>query len=131
MTTARDIVEAAWRRITKSSSEESLSAAEASDLLEILNDYLQGLETDCAYTHYTLSLSDTLQTPPDIDGALKAILTRDGAEEFGLPVSPIALSRAERAHGQVLAKMMTPTDLTVENGMFNTLHSNRYDIDAG
>lgn len=132
MTTANDIVEAAWRRITVSASEESINAAEAADLLEILNDYLSTLKArGASYTHYALILANTIQTPPELDGPLKTVLAWKGCEHFGKPIPPGLAIEGEKGDNFILGVMMVPVDLTVEEGLRDPLTSSRYDVDLG
>lgn len=132
MTTARDIVEAAWRRVTQSSSEDPVSAAEAADFLGSLNDYLHSLRLrGAAYTHNTLALGDDIQLPDDLTGPLKAVLARRMAEEFGAPVTVDLADAARDGRNLILGMLADPGELTVEPGLPGTSGEGRYRIDNG
>lgn len=132
MTTARDIVESAWRRITVNSSEEVPTAAEADDLLEILNDYLFSLKTrGCSYVHVKLALGDTVPIHEDLDGSFKLVLARRGAEAFGRPVSAVLERDSDMANNLIVGTLMTPFDMTVEHGLPGLSGEPNYNIETG
>lgn len=132
MTTANDIVRSAWRRITVSASDEPVPAADAADLLEILNDYLFSLKSrGASYVHARLDLADDLLTPEDLDGSLKAILAFEGMEHFGKPIPPGLALAATGARNFVLGVLMVPNDLIVEDGVRDPLLASRYNVDLG
>lgn len=105
MTTARDIVNAALRRANVVGTDETPSAAEASETLERLNDYMSSWPgrdwtvTDsagAAYTHTDLTLSTAWPLAEKHVFGIKAVLAMMLCDEYGSPIPPSLASQAEK-----------------------------------
>ena len=102
--TAGDVIIRAARRIGLLANEETLSAAEADNALQNLNDMLFGFgPAGIKYVHSTLAWSDTLNFPDEQVRNVMLMFCRDLADDYTLSLSPSLLEAIASAKQELQA----------------------------
>ncbi len=105
---AAEVVRRAAKRINVLAGEEALSAAEATDGLQLLNDMLfafgpKGIQ----YVHTTLAATDTLNFPDEQIRNVVLMLCDDLADDFGMPISADLREDIRQARLELQAAFLT------------------------
>jgi len=104
MATATDIINRACRRINILAGEEALSAAEASDALQNLNDMLHAFgPMGIKYAHTTLAAGDTVNFPDEQLRNIMLMLCADLADEYSVPLGPETSEAIRQAKNELQA----------------------------
>lgn len=96
--TARDIITRAARRINSLEGEEALTAAEAVDGLQILNDMLFAFgPMGIKYAHTALALTDVVNFPDEQLRNVTLMLCRELADDYGITMTPVLMEAIGQA----------------------------------
>lgn len=126
MTTIRDIVTAALRRINVVGVGDTANASEASETLERLNDFLASAPTrdwvllDSAgttYTHTDLTLSEDWPLDGKFVLGMKAYLAKMMADKYGYPLSPVLMQEAMEGYNAFAHAFQTLPTQTFERSL--------------
>jgi len=116
--TANDIINRAAQRINVLAGEEALTAAEAVDALQIMNDMMHGFgPRGIHYAHVTLAATDTVNVPDEQIRNLVLLLADDLADGFAVPVSPDLRSDIMRAEQQMQAYYYSVPPAKINRGL--------------
>lgn len=111
-TTARSLLERAYRRLGILADEESMTATQGSYGLTTLNDMLHGFDSEgIRYAHVDLSSLDTTVNVPD--GQIRNVmllLARELASEYGVELSARDENEIERAKNALQAFYFMPVE---------------------
>lgn len=90
MATAREIILRAGRRLKIVAGEETMTAAEMTDALQLLNDMMHGFgPLGIHYAHTTLALADTVNVADEQLRNLVLLLCKEMAMDFGSPLGEL------------------------------------------
>jgi len=126
MTTARDILNSAFRLVTKASSDEPMSATEAADGLQVLNQLL----TDLCNSAPLSNLSDDLPTPLRHDAAIRYVLASMLSTEFEAALAPMDMMRANQAESRLAAAYSDIPEVSFDAGLKDRTWLYSSDIDT-
>lgn len=98
MTTARDLIESALKLNRVLSQGKTMTAAEASDGLETLNQLLHSLKAEGADLGFAdIDLNDEIPLPPEHVRAVRFLLAVDLAPEYSVELTPEVSIGAQNA----------------------------------
>lgn len=117
MTTARDCIKAAMRRIRVLESGEEPTAEEGADALEMLNDMMFGFNGDgIEFVHTTLALADNINVPDEQVEHIKNMLAVKLCDEYKKVPTPTLMALAENGRRYMQAAYHLPQAVRVDGG---------------
>ena len=104
MTTAREVILRAGRRAKITAGEESLTAAELTDALQLLNDMMHGFgPRGIYYAHTTLAAEDTVNVPDEQMRNLVLLFAEELAIDFGATLGELLATEVLNARNEMQA----------------------------
>jgi hypothetical protein len=116
--TANDIITRTARRINVLAGEEVLGAAELSDALTLLNDFMSGFgPKGIHYAHVPLLATDTINMPDELIDSLVWFFCGPMANEYAMPLDPNDLKAIDDAKNQLQAAYYSVPPAKIGRGL--------------
>lgn len=130
MTTARDLIQSSLRLLRVVADEETMTASQAKDGLEVLNDMLHALKAEGADLGFAdIESTDEMPLPREHIRPVRFLLAVDLAAEFASTLTPEVATTAQRARGLLQAAYRTvgklTSDIALQDRRSRYLYDNR------
>lgn len=130
-TTALALMTRAFRRLAILEGEEALSAAEAVDGLDTLNEMMAGFgPRGIEYVHATLASGDVVNVPDEQTRNVMLLLCYELADEYGIQISQKLAQQIAQAESQLQAAYYVAKPALVDHALRNRRYG-VFDIKSG
>lgn len=120
MTTASTIITSALREIAVIGDSDTPNASVSNYALGVMNNWLNALNArGCVFPTVTLTISDTVPLPSELDNALSLIVAREISGRYGKELTGLQVARMNQAEHQIVAAHFHVGNTSADGGLLS------------